>query len=61
MLAITPDRTHHDLQHVTEHAFKGCEYFTKHNDHEREAIAEKVAHAAKGNFLTAQLIIKSLQ
>jgi tetratricopeptide (TPR) repeat protein len=60
-LVITPDHTHNDLQHLTEHALKGCEHFSIQNDHEREAIAEKVAHAAKGNFLTAQLIIQSLK
>lgn len=60
-LAITPDHTHNDLQHLTEHALKGCEHFSIQNDHEQEATAEKVTHAAKGNFLTAQLIIKSLK
>ena len=60
-LAITADHTHNDLQHLTEHALKGCEYFRVQNDHEQEAIVEKVTHAAKGNFLTAQLIIKSLK
>lgn len=60
-LAITPDHTRKDLQHLTEHSLKSCEHFSIHNDLEREAIVEKVTHAAKGNFLTAQLIIKSLK
>jgi hypothetical protein len=61
VLAIAPDYNHDDLQHITRHALKGCEYFTKQSDHEQEAIVEKVTHAAKGNFLSAQLIAKSLK
>lgn len=61
VIAIAPDNNHDDLQHITGHAFKGCEHFTKQNDHEKEAIVEKVTHAAKGNFLIAQLIAKSLK
>jgi tetratricopeptide (TPR) repeat protein len=60
-LAITPDHTQNDLQHLTEHALKGCQHYISHNDHEQEAIAVKITHAVKGNFLTAQLIIKRLK
>jgi len=60
-LAITPDHTHHDLQHITEHALQDCQHFRIQNEHEQEAIAEKIAHAARGNFLWVQLIAKSLK
>jgi tetratricopeptide (TPR) repeat protein len=60
MLAITPDSTHNDLQHIMGQALRCSEYFSIKNDHEKEAIVEKLTHAAKGNFLNAQLITKTL-
>lgn len=61
VLAITSDYTHNDLQHTAKHAFENCEYFRNQSDHEREAIVEKLTHAVNGNFLTVELVAKSLE
>ena len=60
-LIITPDQTHDDLHHITEHALHGCQHFLNQNDHDREAIVEKLTHAAKGNFVWLQLMARSLK
>jgi tetratricopeptide (TPR) repeat protein len=61
VFTITHDHTHNDIQHITKHSLHGCEHFEKHNEHEQEAIVEKLAHAAKGNFLWVQLVANKLK
>jgi tetratricopeptide (TPR) repeat protein len=61
VFAITPDHTHNDIRHITNHALHGYEHFEKHTDHEQEAIVDKLADAAHGNFLWVQLLAKKLK
>jgi tetratricopeptide (TPR) repeat protein len=61
ILAITPDHTHFDLQHIAVHALKGCQYYLNQKENEREAVVEKLTQAAKGNFLWVQLMAKILE
>ena len=54
-LPITPDHTHNDLNHMTDHYLRNYVHFKDLEEHRREAIVGKVARAAKGNFLWAIL------
>ena len=58
---ISPDDVHRDLQHVAGHALRGYAHFDDRNEHEREAIIEKISHASQGSFLWAALTIHFLK
>ncbi|KAF4630298.1 hypothetical protein G7Y89_g7843 [Cudoniella acicularis] len=58
--AITADHTHEDLRHMTEHALRKYQHFRELKEHKQEALAEKIAHAAKGNFLWMLLGVNQL-
>lgn len=50
-LEITSDYTHDDLRSVIDHALEEYKYFRGQSEHAREAVVEKLLHAAHGNFL----------
>ncbi|KAH8670231.1 hypothetical protein BGZ60DRAFT_375664 [Tricladium varicosporioides] len=49
--AITPDHTHEDLRHMTEHALNKYQHFRDQKRSDQESLIEKITHSAKGNFL----------
>ncbi|KAL9099745.1 MAG: hypothetical protein Q9163_004799 [Psora crenata] len=58
---MTPDHTHDDLRSVIDQALQGYKHFRDQNEHAREAVVEKLLHAAHGNFLSAILTVVSLK
>lgn len=48
---ITSEHTHDDLRRVIDQALEGYKYFRDQGEHAREALVEKLLHAAHGNFL----------
>ena len=61
ILKISPDDVHNDIRHIAEHALYGYVHFEDRNEHEREAIVEKISHAARGSFLWVKLTAEFLK
>ena len=60
-LEITSDRTHSDLQHMTEHALQNYTHYRDLDGFKQEGTAEQISHASKGNFLWVILTVLFLR
>ena len=54
-LNISSDDVHNDIQHVVGHALRGYNHFKDQNEHEKEAIVERISQASHGSFLWVEL------
>jgi hypothetical protein len=61
VFAVTPDHTHHDMEHITKHSLHDCHHYLHQSVDEQRAIVQLLTHAAKGNFLWIQLVAKALK
>lgn len=61
IVKITHDHTQEDLTHVARHALHGYVHYQEQGEHDREAVVNKLVHAANGNFLGLLLTIKFLR